>query len=79
MKHFNKKKVFDKLYKEMFLIYTLHKVEQEALYTCYDENKDFGHIFALDNILSSKFDSLLNEMKKYASDNNYTKPITCRT
>ena len=71
MKHFNKEKIFDKLYKEMFLIYTLHKVEQEALYTCYDENKDFGHIFTLDDILSSKFDSLLNEMKKYTSNNKF--------
>ncbi len=53
------------LIKELETLFTLHKIEQEALMLCYEENKDIGHIFALDTIFSDRFSSLLNMLQNY--------------
>lgn len=66
-KKINKKypKTLSKIYDEFQSIYTLHKIEQEALYFCYEENKDFGHVFSLDEIFTDKFQKALSDFKKF--------------
>lgn len=56
------------IYNELKTINELYKIEQEALYLCYEENKDYGHVFALDTIFSDKFKKILENFEKYLSN-----------
>lgn len=58
-------KTLSKIYDDFNSIFTLHKIEQEALYFCYEENKDFGHVFSLDEIFTDKFRRALDDFKKF--------------
>lgn len=48
-------------YKQLSSIYTLYKIEHESLYLCYEENRDFSHIFSLNTIISERFEKLLKD------------------
>ena len=43
---------------------TLYEIEQEALSFCYEEGKDYGHVFALDTIFSNKFKKAINDLEQ---------------
>ena len=46
---------------ELRELYSLYKIEHESLWACYDENKDYGHIFALSNLFEDKFKKILEK------------------
>lgn len=58
-------KTLSNIYEEFNSTFILHKIEQEALYFCYEENKDFGHVFSLDEIFTDKFQKALSDFKKF--------------
>lgn len=53
-----------KIYDDLKTIKTLHKIKQEALYHCYDENVDYRHVFVLDDIYAKKLDDVLGEFER---------------
>ena len=52
------------IYDELCILKNLHDIEFDALIHCYEENIDFGHIFAIDNIFYEQFENLMNNFKK---------------
>jgi len=50
------------IYDELCVLKSLHDIEFEALVHCYEENMDYGHIFAIDNIVYEKFNNLMNNL-----------------
>ena len=52
------------IYQELKKLYTLLEVKNESLYYCYEENKEYGHVFAFDNILFDKFNRILGNLEK---------------
>ena len=63
MKYKKQKISMKKIYNELNELYMLHKIQQDALWSCYDEQKDYGHIFSVDTIYSEKFTNLINKIK----------------
>lgn len=61
MRNTKNKHTIQDFYKQLSSIYTLYKIEHESLYLCYEENKDFSHIFALNTIISERFEKLLKD------------------
>ena len=61
----NKTMNLQEIYKELKSLQNLHEIEQEALLFCYEENKDYGHIFAIDTIYADKFKCCINELKQF--------------
>lgn len=57
----------EKIYQELKLIQSLHTIKQEAVYNCCDENKDYGHVFVLDDIYSKKLDKVVKELESCGS------------
>lgn len=55
------------IYKELEELYFLNKIRQESLQNCFEEDKDYGHIFCLDTIYNNKFDKILNNLKSYVA------------
>lgn len=64
MKNFRNKEALYRISKDLKELYSLHKIQQEALYNCYDENRDYGHIFAIDTIYDEKFQKILSNFKQ---------------
>ena len=56
-----------KIYEDLKFIQTLHKIKEEAIYNCYDENKDYGHVFVLDDIYSKRLDKIIKEIESQGS------------
>lgn len=67
MKKENRTKNLQEIYRELKSLQSLHEIEQEALFFCYEENKDYGHIFAIDTIYSDKFKQCISNLKQYVS------------
>ena len=65
MKYKHKNNSFYKIYKNLKELYSLHKIQQEALWICYDENRDYGHVFAIDAVYKDKFQNILNKIQKF--------------
>ncbi len=65
MKNINetKKPYLEKLYKDLQSIYTLIEIEQEALNTCCENEKDPTHIITLSDIILKKFKTTLKEFE----------------
>jgi len=57
-------KTLQDLYEDFQVIYILYKIEQEALSFCYEEEKDYGHIFSLDVIFADKFEKALKDFQQ---------------
>ncbi len=57
------------IYLELKSLQNLHDIGQEALFLCYDENRDYGHIFALDTIYTEKFKKCMNNLKQLIAKN----------
>ena len=55
------------IYKELEELYFLNKIRQESLQNCFEEDKDYGHIFCLDTIYNNKFDKILNNLKTFVA------------
>ena len=60
-----KKASLKEIYRELTELHSLEKVKQEALWNCYDENRDYGHVFAIDTIYNDKFTKILSDFKSY--------------
>ena len=62
MKHYKSKEMLYRLSKELQELRMLHKIQQDALLNCYNENLDYGHIFAVDTIYDEKLKNIIKNL-----------------
>ena len=54
------------IYQELLELQSLYKIEHESLWSCYDEERDYFHIFSISEIFKEKLKTVILNIKAFS-------------